>query len=187
PRSSINPMIRARPVSTHGLFRSSATESQVPTEMNQIMFRRSLSAILSLAILLAAAPSVFAAKQLAGRWTLTVTIPDGPNSSNTGTLTLTLDASPRGESLHGRLTVADESGRTVGGAWRQVGKNASIAFELPCPGDVPCGSIILLGKIKSSGTRIKNGAVIVMWDTPNDHNPALYDTSNGSFSGQRLE
>jgi hypothetical protein len=155
--------------------------------MNQVLLRRSLPIILALALLLGVVPSALAAKQLAGRWTLTVTIPDGPNSTSTRTFTLTLDASPRGESLHGRLTVTDESGRTVGGAWRQVGKNASIAYELPCPGDLPCGSMILLGKIKSGGTRIKNGSVIVMWDTPNDRNPALYDTSNGSFSGQRLE
>jgi hypothetical protein len=155
--------------------------------MVQMVYRRSLPTLLVLAMLLGVAPSVFGAKQLTGRWSLTVTIPDGPNSAGTRTFTVTLDASPRGESLHGRLTVTDEAGRTVGGAWRQVGKDASIAYELPCPGDGPCGSVILLGKIKSGGTRIKNGTVIVMWDTPNDHNPALYDTSNGSFNGQRLE
>jgi len=26
-----------------------------------------------------------------------------------------------------------------------------------------------------------------MCDTPNAHNPALFDTSNGSFKGDRLE
>ena len=152
-----------------------------------MFFKRSLPIVLTLLTVLCAAPSTLAAKQLAGRWTLTITIPEGPNSASMRTFTVTLDASPRGESLQGRFTVTDESGRTVGGAWRQVGKNTSIAYELPCPGDVPCGSVILLGKIKSGGTRIKTGTVIVMWDTPNDRNPALYDTSNGSFSGQRLE
>jgi hypothetical protein len=27
----------------------------------------------------------------------------------------------------------------------------------------------------------------VMWDTANDRNPALYDTSNGTFKGERLQ
>jgi len=26
-----------------------------------------------------------------------------------------------------------------------------------------------------------------MWDTPNNHNPALFDTSNGTFRGDRIE
>ena len=98
-----------------------------------------------------------------------------------------LDVSPRGDSLHGRLNITDESGRTVGGAWRQVGKNVSIAYELPCPGDVPCASVILLGRIKGSGALIKRGSVVVMWDTANNKNPALFDTSNGSFRGTRIE
>jgi hypothetical protein len=34
---------------------------------------------------------------------------------------------------------------------------------------------------------MKKGSVIVMWDTANNHNPALYDTSNGSFRGDRVE
>jgi hypothetical protein len=28
--------------------------------------------------------------------------------------------------------------------------------------------------------------VIVVWDTPNDSNPALFDTSNGTFRGDRI-
>ena len=52
------------------------------------------------------------------------------------TFSVDLDASPRGSSLHGRLTIRDPEGRTVGGVWRQAGKRDSIAFELPCtPGD----------------------------------------------------
>jgi hypothetical protein len=29
--------------------------------------------------------------------------------------------------------------------------------------------------------------VIVMWDTENQSNPALYDTSNGTFRGDRID
>jgi hypothetical protein len=85
------------------------------------------------------------------------------------------------------MTITDTEGHTVGGAWRQVAKKVSVTYELPCAGDAPCASLILTGKMKSSGTRIKNGSVIVVWDTPNDHNPALFDTSNGSFKGDRLD
>ena len=45
----------------------------------------------------------------------------------------------------------------------------------------------LTGKIKSSGTKIRNGDVIVMWDTPNDNHAALFDTSTGSFKADRLQ
>ena len=143
--------------------------------------------ILAAALLFLSGPRAMAAAKLDGRWTLTINIPDGPNSSTTRTLALTMDVSPRNGSLHGRVTLTDEAGRTFGGAWRQVGKRVSITYEMPCPGDVPCGSVILLGKVKGGGFLIKKGTVIVMWDTPNDRNPAFYDTSNGSFRGDRLE
>jgi hypothetical protein len=143
--------------------------------------------LIAIAIGLVAASSILAAPKLEGQWTLTITIPEAPNSATTRTLTLNMNVSPRGESLHGRVTLVDQAGRTVSGAWRQVGKSASIAFELPCPGDVPCASMILLGKVKGGGFVIKKGTVIVMWDTPDDRNPALYDTSNGSFRGDRLQ
>ena len=45
----------------------------------------------------------------------------------------------------------------------------------------------MLGKIKGEGTLVKKGTVIVMWDTQSDSNPALYDTSNGTFNATRLE
>jgi hypothetical protein len=38
-----------------------------------------------------------------------------------------------------------------------------------------------------NGTRFKKGDVIVMWDTPNDANHAQFDTSNGSFTGDRTQ
>ncbi len=146
-----------------------------------------VSALAALALLCIAAPSVLAGNELKGRWSLQITIPDAPNSTTTSTFTVTLDVAPRGESLHGRANLTDESGRTVSAAWRQVGKNVSIAYELPCPGDVPCASLILQGRVKGGGVLIKKGSVIVMWDTPNDHNPALYDTSNGTFRGDHID
>ena len=132
-------------------------------------------------------PSALAGKKLQGRWQFTITIPESPISDRSRTLPVTIDVSPRGDSLQGRLTITDEGGRTVGGVWRQVGKKISIAYELPCSSGEQCASLVLLGKVKDGGVKIKNGAVIVMWDTPNEQNHALYDTSNGSFSGDRLD
>jgi hypothetical protein len=150
--------------------------------------RKSLaSALAAVAMLFFVAPPALAGNELAGVWTLTITIPESPTSTTTRTFTLNLNASPRGESLHGRANITDQAGKTVGGAWRQVGKNVSIAYELPCPGDGPCASLILQGRIKGGGVLIKRGSVIVMWDTANNKNPALYDTSNGSFRGDRLQ
>lgn len=138
-------------------------------------------------LLIAITPSAFAGNELAGRWTLTITIPESPGSTIPHTFTVNLDVTPRGESLHGRLNITDESGNTVGGAWRQVGKGLSITYELPCPGAGPCASLVLLGRVKGGGVLIKKGTVVVMWDTANSQNPALYDTSNGSFRGTRVE
>jgi hypothetical protein len=149
--------------------------------------KRMVSALAALALLFTTAPSVFAGNELEGRWTLRITIPDAPDSTTTRTFTVTLDVVPRGESLHGRANLTDEAGRTVSAAWRQVGKNVSIAYELPCPGDGPCASLILQGRVKGGGVLIKKGSVIVMWDTTNNGNPALYDTSNGSFRGDHVE
>jgi len=149
--------------------------------------KRPRPALAALVLLFAAAPSALAGNELAGRWTLTITIPESPNATTSRTFTVTLNVIPRGESLHGRANITDEAGRTVGAAWRQVGKRASIAYELPCPGDGPCASLILQGRVKGGGVLMKKGSVIVMWDTTNNRNPALYDTSNGSFRGDRIE
>jgi hypothetical protein len=148
---------------------------------------RVVGALVALLILLSVLPSAVASNELTGRWSLTITIPDSPGSTTTRAFVVNLDVSPRGDSLHGRLNITDEAAKTVGGAWRQVGKNVSIAYELPCPGDGPCASLILLGHVKGGGTLIKKGTVIVMWDTANNKNPALFDTSNGSFRGTRIE
>lgn len=149
--------------------------------------KRMLSALAMLALLLTTAPSVLAGNELKGRWTLRITIPEAPDSATTRTFFVTLDVTPRGESLHGRANLTDEGGKTVSATWRQVGKNISLAYELPCPGDGPCASLILQGRVKGGGVLIKKGSVIVMWDTTNNRNPALYDTSNGSFRGDRIE
>lgn len=138
-------------------------------------------------MLLTGLPSVFAGNQLEGRWTITITIPESPTSSESRSFSVELEVSPRGESLHGRANLTDQAGRKVGAAWRQVGKNVSIAYELPCPGDGPCASLILMGRVKGGGVLIKRGTVIVVWDTPNSKDPSLYDTSNGSFRGTRVE
>lgn len=141
----------------------------------------------ALALLFVGLPAEVAGKGFDGRWFFTVTIPESPTSNVQRTFTVTLDVSPRGESLNGRLIATDDSGRTVSGAWRQVGKRISITYELPCPedGSAPCASVVMVGKMK--GDFMKKGTVIVMWDTPSDTNPALYDTSNGKFNGERLQ
>jgi len=153
----------------------------------QIRRERKIITVLTLVALLAIAPTVLAEK-FQGQWTISVTIPDAPNSKTTRTFAINVDVSPRGESLHGRVTITDEANRTVGGAWRIVNKKVYITYELPCPADAsaPCATVVLLGKLKNSNTKFK-GDVIVMWDTENAQNPALFDTSNGSFSGNRLQ
>lgn len=127
-----------------------------------------------------------AAKSFEGKWAFTVTIPVAPGSNEKQTFTLTLDAFPR-EGLHGRMLIDDGEGRTLPGVWRKAGKKVSVTFELPCSGDEQCASLVLIGKAKSSFTRIKKGDVIVMWDSDDEQNPALFDTSNGSFSATRME
>ena len=151
----------------------------------QTLRKRAATVALILVTVFAAAPSALAGKKFEGRWSVSITMPIAPNSTDKRTFTLNFDVGPRGESLHGRITILDEQGRTIGGVWRQVNKKISATFEL-CPDDGgPCASLVLLGKIKDN-VKIKKGDVIVMWDTENDGNPALYDTSNGSFNANRL-
>lgn len=145
-----------------------------------------VSALATVALLLLLSPSAFAGNELAGVWTLTINIPESPTSPNIRTFTVNLSVFPR-EGLHGRANITDQSGVAVGAAWRQVGKNVSIAYELPCTGDGPCASLILQGRVKGGGVLIKKGSVIVMWDTPNERNVSLFDTSNGSFRGDRIQ
>jgi hypothetical protein len=138
----------------------------------------------SLALLLLRA-SGLGASGLEGQWLLTITIPESAASKQPRTFTIRLDVSPRGDSLIGRMIITDEANRSVGGVWRQVGKRVFINYELPCAdSNNPCATLALIGKMK--GDTIKKGKVIVMWDTPNDRDPSLYDTSLGSFSGIRI-
>jgi hypothetical protein len=139
-------------------------------------------------LLLSGLPASAAGKLFEGKWRLEVTIPVAPGAKERRTFTLEVDAGPRGDSLHGRMTIRDERGRAVGGVWRQVGKRVSITFELPCSEGEFCASVVMIGKIKGEGfTRIKGGTVVVMWDTPNNDNYAMYDTSNGTFTGTRID
>jgi hypothetical protein len=138
-------------------------------------------------IVLAAATTAFSGNELAGRWTLTISFPDGPGSTATRTQTITLEVFPRGDSLHGRANITDEAGKKYGATWRQVGKRVSIAYELLCSGDTQCASLIIQGRVKGGGVIIKKGSVIVVWDTPNNRNPSLFDTANGTFRGDRIE
>jgi hypothetical protein len=128
-----------------------------------------------------------AAPKFNGKWRLTIEIPEAPNSPVTRIFTVDADVAPRDGSLHGRMTLTDFANHTVGGVWRQSGKSVSITYELPCAGTEPCASLVMLGKIKNENTVVKKGKVIVMWDSPNSTNHAQYDTSNGTFSGVRLE
>ena len=145
-----------------------------------------VAALIVFCSLIAASRLVVAAPKLDGRWQVTITIPEAPGSRVTRDLLLNLDVTPLGDSLVGRLTITDPQSRTVGGVWRQVGKQISITYEMACGGgDATCATLILMGKVK--GDLLKRGQVIVLWDTRNDQNPALYDTSNGAFSGFRLE
>src|SRR5258706_9756488 len=86
-------------------------------------------------LLLTGAQAVAGGKSFDGRWVFTITIPESPTSATQQTLTVTIEASPRGDSLNGRLTATDSQNRTVSGAWRQVGKRVSVTYELPCPND----------------------------------------------------
>jgi len=146
-----------------------------------------MTAVCAVAFVLSSVQYAFAGNELKGKWTLTISMPDAPGSSITRSFTVTIDVLPRGESLHGRANITDDSGKTVSAAWRQVGKQVSIAYELPCDGVNPCASLILQGKVKGGGVLIKKGSVIVMWDTENDRNPSLFDTSNGTFRGDQIE
>jgi hypothetical protein len=130
------------------------------------------------------ATNVLAANPLDGVWSVTITIPQSPNSTLNQTLAVTMNVTPLGDSLVGRLTITDSQNRTVGGVWRQVGKHISITYELPCgaSGDT-CATLVMLAKLK--GDRLKGGQVIVVWDVPDNKDPALYQTSNGSFTGSR--
>ena len=157
------------------------------------MARRKLLGLISASIAmvicaLAFVPGTSAKAGFIGTWQVTVTYPDGPNRHNQSTHTLMLNVSPRGGSLVGRMLITDDQGNVFGGVWRQVGKKIFVTFELPCDpsSSIPCGTIDMLGKVKAKKGKLVGKKLIVMWDRPNNQNQALYDTSNGSFSGIQL-
>ncbi len=157
--------------------------------MNQSipLFRKAAALLFAFALtLLAFNANALAAKSFDGKWQFIVTIPAAPGSSEKVIFTLNVEASPRGQSLHGRAMLTDFADQTVPGVWRQSGKQVSLTLEMPCAENTPCATLILKGKIKQD-TLFKKGDVIVMWDSENSRNPALYDTSNGSFTGTRIE
>ena len=143
---------------------------------------RFCSAIVVVALLIA--PPVYSADGLVGAWTVTITIPSAPGSQQTVTSTVTFNVTARGKALVGRMTITDDQNRTVAGVWREVGKSISITYEPFCdpssPG--PCATILLIGKVKAAAGVIKGSKAIVIWDTPNSRNPALFSTSEGTFS-----
>ena len=136
-----------------------------------------------------APPAMAKGPLLVGKWQITITMPASPGSSQKSSRTLILNVSPMDDgSLNGRLTVTDQDNKTVSGVWREVGKMISITYEPVCDSSptAPCGTLILLGRVKGGGTVVK-GQVVVEWDSQDSRNPALYDTDNGKFSGQLVE
>jgi hypothetical protein len=154
-------------------------------------FSRRHSRLVSLAAIVAAVgflmtPPAFSQDFLVGTWTATITIPSAPGSEQLVTSTVTFNVGARGKSLVGRMTITDDQNRIVAGVWREVGKSISITYEPVCDptSSSPCGTLLLTGKVKPATGTIKGSRAIVIWDTKNSQNPALYDTSNGSFSAQ---
>lgn len=135
--------------------------------------------------LLSQAPNAFAKASFVGTWQVTLTFPDAPGSTTNHTEVITMNVSPRGDSLVGRMVITDDQGNTFGGVWRQVGKKISVTFELPCVAGAaaPCGTIVLLGKAKPAVGKLVGQKLIVMWDNPDTSNPSLFRTSNGTFKG----
>lgn len=133
-------------------------------------------------------PPAFAGDALVGSWTATITLPQSPNSTQTTTETVTFNVTARGTSLVGRMTITDAQNREVAGVWREVGKTIYITYEPICDttSGNPCGTIILIGKVKPSAGIILGQKAIIQWDVQNSANPSLYDTGNGSFSAQAI-
>src|ERR1041385_6642866 len=102
---------------------------------NRIHFFAKVAAAALMLLLLASVPAQAGSKSFDGRWVFTIAITATPFGHVPQILTVTLDVSPRGDSLNGRLTVTDSQNRTVSGGWRQVGKRISVTYELPCPDD----------------------------------------------------
>jgi hypothetical protein len=80
--------------------------------MTRVHSRKRLLCALAVALLVT--PHLgFVGNELKGRWSLSITIPDAPDSATTRTFTVTMDVI-RAVSLHGRANLTDEAGRTIG-------------------------------------------------------------------------
>jgi hypothetical protein len=153
-----------------------------------LRYRVVLPVFAALAVAFFIVPPAFAGDALVGTWTATITLPESPTSSQTVTQTVTFNVTAKGKSLVGRMTITDDQNREVAGVWREVGKTVYITYEPVCDTTTgnPCGTIILIGKVKPAAGIIVGQKAIIQWDTPNSKNASLYDTSNGSFSAQAI-
>lgn len=146
---------------------------------------RAVVAIALLAALAGQAPTASAKKLFKGEWVITITVPDSPTGNHFGTQTFTIlarkfDFPPSPLPLN-KLTATKQGGPAVQGVWRQIGKNFSLTFEIPCDEGAICGTVILRGKIKPAD--FMKGDAFVIWDTRDDENVARYETVNGTFQG----
>jgi hypothetical protein len=154
------------------------------SEKRKIIMR----AVAAFAVMMALAgqvPTASAKKLYKGEWVITITAPDSPTGNSFGTKTFTVlarkfDFPPSPLPLN-KLTATAQGGPAVQGVWRQVGKNFSLTFEIPCEAGATCATVILRGRIKPKD--FMRGTAIVVWDTRDDENVARYQTVNGTFEG----
>ena len=147
--------------------------------------QRAMAAAAMLIVLAGQVPTASAKKLFKGEWVITITVPDSPTGNSFGTQTFRVlarkfDFPPSPLPLN-KLTATAESGTAVQGVWRQVGKNFSLTFEMPCEPGAACGTVVLRGRIKPKD--FMQGTAIVVWDTRDDSNVARYQTVNGTFQG----
>ena len=130
-------------------------------------------------------PAADAKKLWKNEWIITVTVPDSPSGNQFGTRTFNIlarnfNAPPSPLPLR-KLTATTEDQTDMQGVWRQVGKDFSLTFELPCAPDSTCGTLIVRGRFKTKTTM--RGQAYVIWDTPDQDNVARFETVNGTFEG----
>lgn len=137
------------------------------------------------ALLMLAGPVADAKKLWKNEWIITVTVPDSPSGNQFGTRTFNIlarnfNAPPSPLPLR-KLTATADDAVPMQGVWRQVGKDFSLTFELPCAEGSTCGTLIVRGRFKSKTTM--RGQAYVVWDTPDQDNVARFETVNGTFEG----
>ncbi|HYP27048.1 MAG TPA: hypothetical protein VE262_10055 [Blastocatellia bacterium] len=153
---------------------------------NSRSWTRRVAAAAALALALGLAGPVADAKKLwKNEWIITVTVPDSPSGNHFGTRTFNIlarnfNAPPSPLPLR-KLTATAEDTTAVQGVWRQVGKNFSLTFELPCEPGSTCGTLLVRGRFNSKTTM--RGQAYMVWDTPDPENVARFETVNGTFEG----